>query len=389
MDEKRIGELSGFYLSELREDILPFWEKNSIDPQKGGFFNYLDREGKLLSTRKTASAQGYGIWLLSNLVEKIEESRTWLALAAGSVGFIRENLRRKSDGRVFSEIEQNGSTALVESSFSPELSIAMGLAAYSRISGDLKSLEEAREIFALLLNLEKTALKQNFPDTFFYRTREFTTGMICLSRELILSDPENSRAYQKQISGRLKEIDLYYTDRNNRALVEYSLPDGSRPEGSDGRLVCPGGSFETIGVMLDEADRLQDTTLQEQALTLLNWTIELGWDSECQGFYSFVDTRGRQPLQLEWDMKIWSCHCSAVLTLLKAYLYTRDPFYETWFETLQEYVWDHFPDKEKGEWFGYLRRDGSVQLDLKGNREKNLYYLPSMLMGVYTTLKRL
>jgi N-acylglucosamine 2-epimerase len=39
----------------------------------------------------------------------------------------------------------------------------------------------------------------------------------------------------------------------------------------------------------------------------------------------------------------------------------------------------HFLDREFGEWYGYLRRDGRVSVPLKGNTWKGPFHLPRML----------
>jgi len=49
MDKKRIKELKDFYYKELTEDVIPFWQNNSVNWEFGGFLDFLDREGKTLS----------------------------------------------------------------------------------------------------------------------------------------------------------------------------------------------------------------------------------------------------------------------------------------------------------------------------------------------------
>ena len=388
MNRQRILELQEFYRNELITDIIPFWEKNGIDPVNDGFFNYLDRQGDLLSPDKTGSAQGRGVWLFSTLVREVDDSKTWLALAAGGVRFIREHLYRKSDGRIYGEISEDGNSPLhLGEDLQSEVAVAIGLAAYSRVSGDRKALEEARELYALILRLEKEKLSPRLENPRPVKKLSFTSGMIRLSQDLRAADPENEKAYTKEIKKRGEEVFSLFTDHNRKALMETVSADGSILDGPAGRLVCPENALETIRLLLDEAAFNKDNELKKDLLPLLQWTLELGWDTDCRGFYTYVDAEGRQPLKLEWDLKTWSTHCRAAQTFLTAFVRTGDPFYETWFETIQEYCWDHFPDREKGEWFGYLRRDGSVQMDLKGNGNKNYFILPDFLIRTYLLLQ--
>ncbi|QEN03658.1 hypothetical protein EW093_02725 [Thiospirochaeta perfilievii] len=96
--------------------------------------------------------------------------------------------------------------------------------------------------------------------------------------------------------------------------------------------------------------------------------------------------QGKQPSQVEWDMKYWWPHCETIYALLLAYEITGDKKYEHWFNLVHEYTWEKFPDREKGEWFGYLRRDGSVQVNLKGNHFKGPFHIPRFLTKVITLL---
>ena len=58
-----------------------------------------------------------------------------------------------------------------------------------------------------------------------------------------------------------------------------------------------------------------------------------------------------------------------------AYKLTGDEKYSLWYERLHEYVFSHFSDKEYGEWYGYLHRDGTVSHEQKGSLWKGPYHL--------------
>jgi N-acylglucosamine 2-epimerase len=75
-------------------------------------------------------------------------------------------------------------------------------------------------------------------------------------------------------------------------------------------------------------------------------------------------------------MKYWWPHCEATYACLLAWALTGQARWERWFETLHAYTWSRFPDPVHGEWFGYLRRDGSVANDYKGNHYKGAFHVP-------------
>ena len=47
---------------------------------------------------------------------------------------------------------------------------------------------------------------------------------------------------------------------------------------------------------------------------------------------------------------------------------------------IHDWTWSRFPDKEYGEWFGYLDRYGKVANQLKGGKWKGFFHLPRMLL---------
>jgi N-acylglucosamine 2-epimerase len=108
-------------------------------------------------------------------------------------------------------------------------------------------------------------------------------------------------------------------------------------------------------------------------------TLEFGWDTEFNGIYYFLDRLGHPPQQLEWDQKLWWVHLETLVALSMAYKLTgRSKCYE-WLCRVQQYTWDHFPDPEYGEWFGYLNRQGTILLPLKGGKWKGCFHVPRAL----------
>ena len=80
------------------------------------------------------------------------------------------------------------------------------------------------------------------------------------------------------------------------------------------------------------------------------------------------------------DMKLWWVHCECLIATLTAYKLTGDDKYFAWFEKIHEYVFTHFADKECGEWYGYLHRDGTVSHTQKGSLWKGPYHIPRCLI---------
>jgi len=56
-----------------------------------------------------------------------------------------------------------------------------------------------------------------------------------------------------------------------------------------------------------------------------------------------------------------------------------DGKYTHWHRLVHDWSFRHFADPEYGEWYGYLHRDGTPSVRLKGNMWKGPFHLPRML----------
>jgi N-acylglucosamine 2-epimerase len=203
------------------------------------------------------------------------------------------------------------------------------------------------------------------------------------------ADPGRAAAYTALIDRSIDEIFALFLKPDRRALLETVGPAGEMLDGPAGRCVNPGHAIETCWFLMTEARLRHDRGLLERALPILDWSLALGWDPVHGGLFSFVDVEGRQPEQVEWDMKYWWPHTEAIYATLLAYALTGKGEYAAWFEKVLDWSLAHFPDLENGEWFGYLHRDGSVALDLKGNNWKGPFHLPRAQLYAHLLLEEM
>ena len=136
-------------------------------------------------------------------------------------------------------------------------------------------------------------------------------------------------------------------------------------------------AIEGAWFILHEAkNRNNDPRLIALGCKMLDYMWERGWDNEHGGIFYFRDVY-HKPVQEYWqDMKFWWPHNEAIIATLLAYLMTGNEKYARWHQQVHQYAYGHFPDKENGEWFGYLLRNGTVAQTAKGNLFKGPFHLP-------------
>jgi N-acylglucosamine 2-epimerase len=139
--------------------------------------------------------------------------------------------------------------------------------------------------------------------------------------------------------------------------------------------------------LMDIGYRLDRPRLIEQACEICLRTLAYGWDEEYGGIFYFLDSKGHPPQQLEWDRKLWWVHQEALIALATAYRYTRRADVWTWYQKVHQYTWARFPDPEYGEWYGYLNREGTPFLSLKGGKWKGCFHTPRALYKCWRTFQ--
>jgi len=58
-----------------------------------------------------------------------------------------------------------------------------------------------------------------------------------------------------------------------------------------------------------------------------------------------------------------------------------------WYDKVHDYSFDRFADREYGEWYGYLNRDGSRLWTAKANGWKGCFHLPRVLHRCFRLLE--
>ena len=95
---KNFQEYALFYKKALLEDVMPFWEKYSVDRVCGGYRTCLDRQGKIYDHDKFVWLQCRQIWMFSMLCNRVEKRASWLDAAKCGADFMAlHGMDRKGD----------------------------------------------------------------------------------------------------------------------------------------------------------------------------------------------------------------------------------------------------------------------------------------------------
>lgn len=387
MTANSLQEISGRYRRALLDDVIPFWMDHSPDPEFGGYFTSLDRQGTVYDTDKFVWLQGREIWMFSHLYNNVEKRQEWLDMALHGADFL-ERYGCDSEGSFYFSLTREGKPLVQPYNIFSDCFAAMAFGELFKATETERYGEIALRTFKNILRRAdnpKGQWSKTFPAT--RPMKSFSLPMILSNLAGIIAHLPDSRLTDKIMGDCIHEVmDIFYNEEFGLVL-ENVMADGSFSDSYEGRLINPGHAIEAMWFMMDLATYKGDRGLAEGAKEITLRTLEKGWDTEYGGIFYFLDVLGKPLQQLEWDQKLWWVHIEALIALAKGYRLTGDRKCLEWFEKVDSYTWGHFPDPDYGEWYGYLNRRGEVLLPLKGGKWKGCFHVPRGLLQVWKMLE--
>ncbi len=377
------------YKNDVINNIMPFWIKNGLDRKNGGVYTCLDRDGSLMDTTKSVWFQGRFGFIAAYAYNNIEKNPEWLAASKSCIDFIEAHCF-DTDGHMFFEVTAEGAPLRKRRYVFSEGFATIAMAEYALATGEKKYAERALEIFKKTQYFLETPglLEPKYLPTQPARGHSITMILINTASRIrqVINDP----VLTEQIDTSIAALRKYFIHPEFKALLEMVGPNGEFIDTCNGRVINPGHCIETAWFIMEEAkSRNWDKDLTQLALQILDWSWEWGWDKEYGGIINFRDCRNLPPQDYSQDMKFWWPQTEAIIATLYAYQATKDEKYLEMHKQISEWTYAHFPDKEYGEWYGYLHRDGTVAQPAKGNIFKGPFHVPRMMIRSYLLCKEL
>ncbi len=391
---KSINDYRLQFESELTDSCVPFWLDNAVDQTYGGIINCLDRTGEVYSTDKSVWMQGRVAWTFSYLYNNVKKDERYLHIAKSCLDFLNAHCIDE-DGRMFFTVTREGKPLRKRRYWFSETFYIIGNAEYYAATGDRACLDAAKKYFDFVLGMYDDPTTDPFKITpkSIAQTRSAKTlanPMIMLNVASIMRDKDSERKeyYETVISRLIEDIKTFYHPEYN-AVLENVAPDGSVVlESAPMRVVNPGHCIECSWFLAEEGVRRGDRALVEFAETVFTDAFDRGWDEQYGGLVYFKDLLGKPVEAYEHDMKLWWPHNETIIAALMLYKYTGKQQYMDIFEKVTEYAFSHFSDREYGEWFGYLRRDGvPTEPPCKGHTYKGPFHVMRMLAKCLVLMK--
>jgi N-acylglucosamine 2-epimerase len=376
---QKFNNLVELYKNTLLDNVLPFWEKYSVDWEQGGYFTCLDCEGNVYDTDKFVWLQNRQVWTFSMFYNRLEKKDQWLKIAKHGADFLAQH-GRDTDGNWYFALNREGKPLVQPYNIFSDCFAAMAFSQYALASRSTEAQEIALQAYNNVLRRRdnpKGKYNKAYPGTRPMKT--LAVPMILANLSLEMDWLLENDQLEDILDQTLQEVMGDFLDAETGLMYENITPDGKHLDCFDGRLINPGHGIEAMWFIMDIASRRNNPDLVNQAIDIVLNILEFGWDQEYQGIYYFMDAQGHPPHQLEWNQKLWWVHLETLVALAMGYRLTGRKDCWEWYQKVHDYTWAHFVDSGNGEWFGYCDRRGEVLLNLKGGKWKGCFHVPRAL----------
>ena len=384
------------FKDELLNSCVPFWLHNGVDKEFGGLINCLDRTGKVYSDDKSVWMQGRCAWTFSYIYNHIEKKQEYLTLAKRCIDFAREHCI-DTDGRMYFTVTREGEPLRKRRYWFSETFYIMANAEYYMATKETAYLETAKKYFDFVYGMYRDPSADPFKITpkgcaKTRNTKTLANPMILLNVASIMRDADNGNYgyYDEIITGLIEDIKCFHKAEYKATFENIDAEtNGVILNSAPCRVINPGHDIECSWFLLEEGLKRNDQSIIDFAKTVFDEAFAFGWDKEYGGITYFKDILGFPVEAYEHDMKLWWPHNETVIASLMFYQYTGDKKYKEIFDTVCEYAFTHFSDREYGEWFGYLRRDGKpTEPPCKGHTYKGPFHVMRMLAKCLVLLEQ-
>lgn len=380
-------DLLATYRDALLNDTLPFWLRHAVDKEHGGFLTSLNQDGSIVDTDKGVWQQGRFTWLLGKLYNTVEQRPEWLEAAQHGIRFLEDHCFDPIDGRMWFHLTREGHPIRKRRYAFSESFAALAYGELARATHCSEFADKAQAAFQRFVdhNLNPVGTEPKFTDT--RPTRGIGFPMITINTAQELRESIGLENADEWIDRSIATIQDYHIHEDVQCVVETVGLNGEILETFDGRTLNPGHAIEGAWFIMAEGRHRNDQSLVNLGCKMLDWMWQRGWDKQHGGMLYFTSLDNK-PIQEYWhDMKFWWPHNETIIATLMAYLLTGKNQYRTWHRQIHDWAHEKFADPNHGEWFGYLRRDGSLSNTLKGNIWKGPFHLPRMQLTCWKLLE--
>ena len=232
--------LAELYHKALLNDVLPFWEKYSLDWEHGGYFTCLDRQGGVYDTDKFIWLQNRQVWTFSMLYNQLEKRENWLKIAKNGAEFLAQ-YGRDAQGNWYFALTRGGQPLVQPYNIFSDCFAAMAFSQYALASGEDWAKDVAMQAYNNVLRRQdnpKGKYNKTYPGTRLMKSLAVPMILANLTLEMEWLLP--AATVENVLTSTVEEVMRDFLHQERGLMYENVAPDGSRFDCLEGRLINPG-----------------------------------------------------------------------------------------------------------------------------------------------------
>lgn len=407
MDDKIFSELR----DELTNDILPYWKKWACDKENGGFYGAIgnDNKGDANEWRGIVMVSRF-LWSysaaarLSGSSASRPEASSCMDMADWAYSYMMKNFLDIHNGGMFWSVRPDGSPLVSRKQIYGNAFALYALSEYAAATKEIPGKEESAryimgEALRLFSFLEDRALDREYggywealsqdwkptaetklSDKDIDCDKSMNTNLHVMEayanlfRTLPLVCPEK-KAELEQLRESLEALVRVHVDkildRKDWHLDLYFNKDWSRTGRDE---ISYGHDIEASWLIWEATELLNDAKLRDYvrpvAIAIADTALREGFDKSTGGFEDKLEPDGNRR-----TIRVWWNQAEAINGFYNAWEMTGDEKYRTAVEKVWGWVKAFQLDKQNGEWFQEVTKEGKPCLDqVKGGNWKTSYH---------------
>ena len=356
--------------NELRNNILSYWLKHSVDKIGDGFYGAVDLNGiPVPHAKKSCVLNARILWTFS-AASLIYPEPEYRSMADKAFGVLQKYFADAEQGGYFMELNPDNSLASDIKHTYAQAFVIYALCKYFELTLSGEVLEIIKNFFSLI---EAKTKDINNPGYFEAFTRDWK--IYGENRMADSNEPKSMNTHlhvleayaalykirkEEKVKTRLSELLELFMDRIIRADGHLGIFfDEQFNESDNTRGTCSfGHDIEASWLLCESADILDDTGIKERmkslALTMVNAVERVGVDKD--GGLFLESTRFGSHLRTN---KHWWLQAENLVGFMNAFEMTGNRRYWEIVKLSWEFINAHVIDHQKGEWFTKVNRLGT------------------------------
>ncbi|MCZ8517886.1 MULTISPECIES: AGE family epimerase/isomerase [Paenibacillus] len=368
----QLSELRASWLpqveKEVKDNILGFWLKYTVDSKNGGFLGEIRSDLTLVEDAEKALVLNTRILWTFSSAYRIFGDAAYLEAAHRAYAYLTAHFTDREHGGLFWSVDAQGRPAQTKKQVYGQAFAIYAYSEYYRAAAVPEALEKAVELFHLLEKHSFDPVHQGYVEA-LSRSWEDTDDFSLSGKDLNEKKSMNTHLHVMEAYTNLYRVNpTEELGRQLKGLIEVTLKhivDESSAHfllffdeawNSKSDHVSYGHDIEGSWLLVEAAEVLGDPALLEQvkitALRMAEATYREGIDED-GGLWNEADGKGNL---LDAD-KDWWPQAESVVGFFNAYQLTGEEKYLSAALASWTFIENHLIDREHGEWYWGVTRD--------------------------------